>query len=122
MTEFNLDEAALEEIASLPEVLDACASVAEQLAEEVVSLTPVLAIPQTEFSDAAAPGEMAASIDIQPIEGGIRVLSEDHRFQWIEFGTGMREDQEGASRGEMPAFAPFTRAAESFDTYKPFEG
>lgn len=98
---------------------DALQEVADKLADSVRDETPELSTPQTADSNAAEPGEMRGSIEVtdagEEHPGGKRVVAKDGRFRWVEFGTGMRENKAGAERGEMPAFAPFRKAAESFD-------
>ena len=118
MTQIVLDEDAIASLCHVDEVQQKVQETADELAQTIRDLTPEMSTPQTEDSDAAEPGEMAASIEVMESprsseDGSLRVVAMDGRFHWIEFGTGMRENAEGAERGEMPAFAPFRQAADS---------
>jgi len=57
--------------------------------------------------------EFPNTIQMAEVEGGFLVYTEDYKAWWIEFGTGQRETQNGANRGEMPTFAPFRRGIEA---------
>ncbi len=100
MPSLEFDEDALREAAAESKDLqDAIRERAEDVADAV---------------RAGTPGDTApSSIEVTEIEGGgWRVFSDYFKMRWIEFGTGMRENLAGASRGEMPAFHPFLHAAE----------
>ena len=119
----SIDPAAVADaLANDPDVQQHVEEVANQVMADVVDLTPVRATEPSEHDDAAAPGTFQESIEVvdsPDTPGAKRVQATDPRFHWVEFGTGMRENRAGANRGEMPPFAPFRRAAETYDGYRP---
>lgn len=127
VVKIDLDEDAIKEAAKSDEMTVACLAAASDLADQIRALTPVRDTPKTgTYDDSADPGEMRDSITVLPnIDGsdeydfGARVAATDHRFHWIEFGTGGRTTDFGAYRGSMPAYGPFRRTAEAQDHFNP---
>lgn len=119
MMKFIPNPAGLEELARSPGMVTKLLLVAGELSAEIRALTPILATPQTEGSNAAAPGEMRDSVVPLMYDGLVYVAALDRRFHWIEFGTGTRYTHGGAYRGLMPAFHPFVRACEATGQFIP---
>lgn len=126
-------------LAMSPGMTAALMDYGEELKAVIVSHTPERT--DTPTGDSAEPDAFKKSIRVVPIlpsvtglrssvnllggeagllaNGGVRVESTDGRFGWIEFGTSDRQNQSGADRGEMPAYAPFRQSADSTGSYVP---
>ena len=92
-------------LAEMKAIDDEVESIANALADDIRSLTPI-----------GETGHAVESIEVvehPDIPNAWRVQATSPKFHLIEFGTGERETEAGAYRGEMPAFAPFFNAADA---------
>lgn len=126
VNEFVPDPEGMDEMARSDWMTAAMYIVAEGMADDIRSLTPVGVGPESPGSDSAPAGAMAESITVipnedgaGPVDWGVRVAAMDWRFHWVEFGTGGRVNDSGAWRGMMPAYGPFRRVAETADKFVP---